>query len=488
MKLFLSFALVASSLYARMAGPPLLPNAPAAAPAGLAVHPLKAAPAPLDNPLKGFVPFVTKTETDKRQYPYSMEFGYFALNELMLDWDRYDWAPFEAFLTQIASAGHQAVTRVYLEYPDKPSGIPDFLRKSGVKISTIDKWNCESPNYDDPRTLKALTNFIKAWGAKYDGDPRLGFITLGMIGLWGEWHQYPNPELMPNDASAAQIIDAFAASFKKTRLLARYPGIAGGRLHQYPIGFHDDSFAFKDIDKGWRRSVTLPMSLGGASWSFLQSILNEGSENRWIDCPIGGELRPEIQQTLFTDKQRVDNMSDCIGLSHISWMLNHQGVETFKSGISPALDTLVRKMGYNLRLTNAYFNSPQSSQELRVAIQVVNDGVARFYYPWNVVLRMTSSDGKTVKQWDTHWDITQVQPNKIEAYKDWGQKTAMLNFGPPQIFDFKVAKPGLAPGSYSVAIKVVNPMQGTKAKQFRFSNEGQGEDGWMKLGNLQVAQ
>ena len=48
-----------------------------------------------------------------------MAWGYFPLNALMLDWDRYDWAPMEKMLNQAAAEGRQAVTRVYLEYPDE---------------------------------------------------------------------------------------------------------------------------------------------------------------------------------------------------------------------------------------------------------------------------------------------------------------------------------------------------------------------------------
>ena len=48
-----------------------------------------------------------------------------------------------------------------------------------------------SPDYSDPRLVTALEAFITALGRRYDGDPRIGFITLGLIGFWGEWHTWP---------------------------------------------------------------------------------------------------------------------------------------------------------------------------------------------------------------------------------------------------------------------------------------------------------
>ena len=207
----------------------------------------------------------------------------------------------------------------------RPSGIPEFLRKSGIAIRRTKQWNTESPDYDDPRTLKALSNFIKAWGAKYDGDPRLGFITLGLVGLWGEWHLWPSQELFPKDAAVQQVIEPFDQSFKKTKLLNRYTQVGGGYAVKKNVGFHDDSFAFKEESDGGRKSGTLPASLGGWDWSFLQHVLDENAENRWIDVPMGGELRPEIQTTLFTDKKNVDDLKACVELSHASWLIDHKG-------------------------------------------------------------------------------------------------------------------------------------------------------------------
>jgi hypothetical protein len=484
-RLILSALLATSSLHGGMAGPPPRPAQGPQPPQGLESHALAGAPGALDNPLKGLVPFALGSGVDKRRYPYSMEFGYFSLSDLMLDWDRYDWAPFEKFLNQVSADGNQAVTRVTMEYPGQPSGIPKFLLRSGIKIRRTKQWDTASPDYDDPRTIKALCHFIKAWGAKYDGDPRLGFVTLGLVGLWGEWHTWPSPELMPKDASAVQIVDAFGQAFKKTRLLVRYPYVAGGRAVQLNMGFHDDSLAYRDGDPGKLKSVTLPQSMGGWDWSFLQSMLNQGAENRWIECPIGGELRPEIQTVLFTDRERVDDPQDCIQMSHLSWMLDQKGVEGFQAG-EAGMDAMVRGMGYDLRVEEAYFNSIQKPGACRVGLRVSNDGVARFYYPWSVTLGIRDSSGKTAREWHTDWDLTQVQPGRIRNFPDWKESGAWRDFGSPHYFETQADLAGLAAGRYTLGLRVLNPLPSPKAKAFRFSNASQEPDGWLPLGSIEV--
>jgi hypothetical protein len=93
--------------------------AEAAEPASLSlVTSLTYAPAPPDNPLKGFVPY-PRTDTT---FPHSLEWDYTKLSDVMTGPTNFRWAPFEAKLNAAASRGHQFVARFYLEWPGRPSG------------------------------------------------------------------------------------------------------------------------------------------------------------------------------------------------------------------------------------------------------------------------------------------------------------------------------------------------------------------------------
>lgn len=92
---------------------------------------LEYAPAPVDNPLKGLVPY----EADVRTFfPHSLEFDYVPYSALVKSYDEFDWKPMETMLDRIAGRGHQAVFRIYLEYPGKKGIIPEFLVKDGLKV------------------------------------------------------------------------------------------------------------------------------------------------------------------------------------------------------------------------------------------------------------------------------------------------------------------------------------------------------------------
>ena len=217
------------------------------------VHLLESAPAPVDNPLKGLVPY---SGAVRGSFPHALEFNTLPYSALVKGYDDFDWQPLETLLDDIASRGHQAVLRIYLEYPGRTGVIPEFLIKDGLKIHAYLNTNTdpfppalvETPDYEDQNLRRSLQSFIHAFGRKYDGDPRLGFVTAGLLGTWGEWHTYPRSELFASKAVQIEVMEAYEAAFKLTPVLLRYP--AGDDTFQKaknadrPFGYHDDSFAW----------------------------------------------------------------------------------------------------------------------------------------------------------------------------------------------------------------------------------------------------
>lgn len=250
------------------------------------------APGPADNPLKGFVPYAG----EGRDFPHSLEFGYLSLASMMTGPTTFNWVPMERLLDGIASRGCQGVFRIYMEYPRKPSGVPEYLVQAGVKVRAWNNTNTQplppaldhTPDYEDPRLREALKNFIAALGARYDGDPRIGFITAGLLGTWGEWHCHPHAEWFASRTVQAEVMDAYEAAFKRTPVLLRYPAgdtdPARASNGQRNLGYHDDSFAWSTIETGDKDD----------DWTYLAALRKAGpaAMERWRSAPIGGEIRP----------------------------------------------------------------------------------------------------------------------------------------------------------------------------------------------------
>jgi hypothetical protein len=155
--------------------------------------PVRLSPAatPADNPLKGLVPYA---DAKSLSFPHSMEFAYIPLDELMTGPETFNWQPLEDLLNRVAARGNHAVFRIWMEWPGNKSGIPKFLLDAGVEMKywqqnksiTARQSDNRTPSYDDDRLVAALEKFIAAFGKRYDGDARIGFITAGLLGTWGE--------------------------------------------------------------------------------------------------------------------------------------------------------------------------------------------------------------------------------------------------------------------------------------------------------------
>ncbi|MCJ7842314.1 DUF4832 domain-containing protein [Lederbergia sp. NSJ-179] len=474
---------------------------------------LNYAQAPIDNPLKGFLPFSNAIEeqfyedndgtwrTNVNQMPHSMEFFYIPLKDIMTDFNKFDWSTLESRIDDIASRGNQAIFRVYLDYPHKPSGIPQFLLDLGLETKDYDYYNnggpdgtSVTPDYDDENLNIALLQFIEALGDKYDGDPRVGFIQAGLIGFWGEWHTYPQDgwtatgnwdgelaehedghatDWMPSLANQEAIVEAFDDSFDKTRMLVRYPTDYNRDLN---IGYHDDSFAFQ----------TLPPSFGGMDWHFVGRLQANNVMDKWKTEPIGGEMRPEIQIDMWDNDppqylgepiegSQGEDFYKSLELTHASW-LKVQGIFQIpleEDALERARQAS-RSLGYEYYVPTAYVSSDNG--HLQAAIQIQNTGVAPFYYDWKVEIAARDKKG-IIKEWTTDWDISGVLPNdeetgdNKEVLLEWSSDISVLNNGP-----------------YDILVRVVNPLSEitSNAKAFHFANEEQEKNGWLKIGQIEV--
>jgi Domain of unknown function (DUF4832) len=428
-------------------------------PAATNSYSLVYAPAPLNNPLKGFMPYSGSYTT----FPYSMEWNYLPLRSLMTGPTNFNWSSLDQLLSNVASRGHQTVFRIYLDYPTLSTGIPQYLLDAGLITHSYNDYGNNgasvSPDYENPLLDQALTNFIAAFGARYDGDPRIGFITVGLLGYWGEWHTYPETQWFASVAVQEEVLTAYANAFSKTKLLVRWP--SGASPPAQRIGYHDDSFAHQTIDP--------------PSYMFLALLKAAGETNKWQTQPIGGEVYPPEQSCIWDTNQPScvpagQDFNTCVKLTHASWMIN-QGV--FSPGFTGAQKALAlagtQQLGYELYVTNAQIVDARLSGALNISLQLQNTGVAPFYYSWPVQIGVLNASNTLVQTWTTPWMLTSILPNSTNTVWSYSQSSY-----------------GLAVGPYKLALRVQNPL--TNGVLFHFANQSQDADvvGWLTLGQFSI--
>lgn len=408
---------------------------------------------PLDNPLKGWAAYSESWST--YALPASMAFFYVSWRELEPNPGDYRFSQWESQKWNTPQAqGKHIVMRLYLDYPNLPTGVPQWVIDSGVAMRPYDIPEIGqglAPDYDDPRLLVPLLDFIQAFGVRYNSNPRVAFVQLGTLGFWGEWHTWPLYHLFASEATQQAVVQAYRSAFPDKILLARYP---------YPttstpwMGYHDDMFP-ADTDY-WNGE--------GEEWYFLPSLRRAGRDENWRVAAFGGEMVPnQGRYYLSTEWPRTLEM---LRRAHISWIGPYAPI------LEPNLNatqlenarTMVRTMGYQYRILRASWIAYPSNLQLQ--IEGVNEGVAPFYYPWQVrlgILRRT--DGSVVFS----------APLTGVDIRTWL----------PGSFAFKAnLSHALSRNTYYLALGIIDPWRNRPS--IKFANRIQVINGWNVLGTITV--
>ncbi|MEM7456210.1 MAG: DUF4832 domain-containing protein [Planctomycetota bacterium] len=419
---------------------------------------LNYAPSPPDNPMKGLVPYWDQADAPN-SLPCSIEFNYFALSELMTGPNSFDWGPVEELLDTVSGRGRQATFRVYTEFPGRRMSIPQYLIDEGTEMFeyVVDGEPHWTPDYRDQGLQDAILAFITAFGERYDGDPRIAFLTAGMLGQWGEWHDYPRSDLFATPEFQAQVLDTFESSFTQTIVHLRYPAGPDDEFFaenvSRPFGYHDDSFAF----------ATVPTGDPEDDWFFGNMIAAAGAEDKWKTQPIGGEIRPEVWGCVFDtpscapDGQEFEN---CVQAIHASWLMDSgmfgpMAVENSDARKAAAIRR-IQRMGYELYVSTAVIEA--TDRQFSLQLQLENRGVAPFYYKWPVEIVLGDGSGN-VTIVETDWNLTETIPGDEIR---WNHSSGI---------------PAGVSTVESVAIRVKLPFE--NLRPLRFANETQQDDGML---------
>jgi len=406
-------------------------------------------------------------------FPHSIEFHYFSMRELMPEEGRVDFAPIEKWLYQAGSRGCQLTFRVYLEYPThKKPDVPQFLIDGGLKITkwtNDDKQLIHAPDYNNPQLRAAIDLLIAKLGEKYDGDPRIACLTMGMLGHWGEWHSYPRDELFPKKEYQTHVMDQFAKAFTKTQVLMRYPAGEDDWSHaanaNTKFGYHDDSFAWATVDTGKEDD----------DWFFMPAMKAAGTLEAWKTRMIAGEIRPEVWGCIFDDDScevKGQEFDRCVEATNVTWLMD-SGM--FGEKGKPSNERIrnatekVGKIGYELFVSSANIESNGDETELVLFIQ--NRGIAPFYFDWPLEVAILDSNGIA--------RVTKKQSINLPSILPPGaiSKTRMRGGSSAHLIKIK----GSLKDNEVIAIRIPNPMKG--GKPLRFANENQQLDGeaWLLL-------
>nr|WP_280139548.1 beta-galactosidase [Aquimarina amphilecti] len=155
----------------------------------------------------------------------------------------FDFNAVEDVINRPGSAGKHVILRLYTDWfgteQDSDAG-PQWLY-TDFGVSRLQSGNKYITDYNNPNYINQAIEAIEALATRYNNDPRVYNIQIGILGYWGEWHtfSYDDPNFNISETAKNQIITSYKSNFSNKKIMGRYPwrdplSTTGN------IGFHND--------------------------------------------------------------------------------------------------------------------------------------------------------------------------------------------------------------------------------------------------------
>jgi hypothetical protein len=351
---------------------------------------------------------------------------------------RYDWSAIDAAIADAERTGRRFAFRVRALVSTKGTSVPDYLMEQMSRGWWYDKngdgrRDSYVPDWNDPDFLERAEALLRALGKRYNGDPRIAWVDIGMFGNWGEWHTYAFPypsrtgALPMTAANKRLLIDWHIAAFPDTQLVMLSddgPALRYALEHSSSIGWRRDSFGWDVFDNLQDKPDAWPLA-----------------RERWKTAPVIVEFANRFNMT--------DPASYALGLDqaeryHVSLVGNGNmhDWDTLSRAAKQDLFALGKLAGYRLRLRELRLPkvvTPGGSLAISALWQ--NQGTAPPYEPWQVRYELRDGNGAVRWRGNAAHDLRTVLPDEVQE---------------PHTDRFTLPA-DLAPGRYTLSIRVEDP-------------------------------
>lgn len=348
-------------------------------------------------------------------------------NDIEPEEGEYRWDLFDSLAQNWIAKGKQIAIRIIC-CSQTETATPRFVRDAGAKgywfeyaTDTVEggrmppRWE---PVYDDPVFLAKLTNFIRAFAKRYDGDPNVAFVDIGSFGIYGECHtwntvQQPLSEKPERRAEFVRLakthLDLWKREMPRTRLIVS-DDLGGGRngaeddemmayCREIGVGFRDDSI-FTFPPPGTEKGCPF------AYWA------HDGWARKFAPkCPVVVETghAPHLQGTPAWDE---DAYVRCVEAYQCSYMSIHDFPDAHLERSRKAIEAINRILGYRFELREVtYPATVKRDTKVEIASTWVNVGVAPKTTGETLAWSLLNADGSVA--WcvtDNAFDFRSLEP------------------------------------------------------------------------------
>jgi hypothetical protein len=424
--------------------------------AGANLHVIRYSPAavPIANPLMGWAPWATITES---RQPHTLVYADLSWREFEPQQGAYDFAGFEEKhqLSRWRAENKKLVFRFVCDRPGEEDhlDIPDWLYQAmGGSGDRYDNAYGRgfSPDYTHPLFLQAHREAITALGERYGNDPFFAYVELGSLGHWGEWHVDTGSGIrrLPVEETRQAYVGHYRAAFPDTFLLMRRPFRIA---RQWNLGLYNDLTGDPQGTAEWLGWI----ARGGEYDQTGEEQALAPMPLAWRTAPIGGEQTGSLSDQALYETD-LDQTIRLLERSHTTFIGPNSPYDVDpRSPLQAGLDRVMARIGYRIyvqevRLPFTVRAGPRSS--MQVSIRFANDGVAPLYSNWPARFYVHGPDGDVRLQFLARLDVREIQP------------------GRPYTVTIDFPLRGLNAGTYALGFAITDPTSRRPAVRLAMGN------------------
>lgn len=377
------------------------------------------------------------------------------------------------------------------------------------------------PDWNDPFVIQHIGELLKALGHRYDDDPRIGPIDIGLYGSWGEWHTAGLPDTagyrfgrIPYDASDANFAINQAAYLANNGVAGAYQAgssaskeaIIWAHVRAFPkkqlVMLTDDAGSLctamrihaNNLPIGLRRDSLGSYTGWAARFPPHPSCLSSDGQDlvaqRWklapfITEPFGNGSSPTFPCQTFETDPATGQLAvlEEVTQYHIAAIKN----ASYCTGTWSALTQVEQGAVWTAGLTAGYRYAPTkitvSGGEARAGRSRLvlktewrNTGVTPTYRHWHVEFRLRPANAVPTMRWSegtpcmrSAVDLRKVLPGSGYTFND--------AFELPE---------DVQTGTYELEVRVVDDDRHFEPMQLALSGRTNG--GFYPLGTLRIAR
>lgn len=425
----------------------------------------------LANPGRGWTTFYSvNSDKQNNRYPVS-SIAYYRFTWRQAEPVQGEYA-FEALDGYIAKAkvnGQRFAFRIMPDTGESGVGIPDWLFAKGINgwsYTGTDGSSCFSPDPADSVYLQHALDLINAFGARYDGDPDIDHVDIGLVGDFGEWHlslAATQGAVMPSYEIRTQYIDAFVDAFPTTSLLMLVGGLTQTDADTLSYALAQGT--------GWRADAWGDFR---SPWNHMEDsyplkiAMTSGITEAWRTKPVALETYGVPSDWYFVWPDRIEEILQFAIDNHVS-ILNAKSSAIPDAWVKRFRD-FTSHIGYRYALSEPPFVPDTADRGATVSISLawINLGNAPIYQLYQLALRFVQDD-KEIARAVSAVDVRTWMPFSVD--------------GVTYPVDFAVSVPADASLEViQVQLALLDPISHTPAIQCAM--EGRNADLWYDIGTI----